>query len=134
MRVSADYSVDAGSTNHKGLDSLQALFFARIPAWRGVLGGLSCGCQGARKRRNGPFPGQPSLFSLFALRVVAASRSVFTGPWRGLFVVNQPTEMPATPKRLPSSARKTIQPRTSVITREELYELVWSAPMIDQGR
>jgi hypothetical protein len=38
--------------------------------------------------RIGPFPGQPSLFSLFALRVVAASRSVFTGTWRGLFVVN----------------------------------------------
>jgi hypothetical protein len=39
-------------------------------------------------RRNAPFPGQPSLFSLFALRVVAASRSVFTGTWRGLFVVS----------------------------------------------
>jgi hypothetical protein len=38
--------------------------------------------------RIGPFPGQPSLFSLFALRVVAASRSAFTGTWRGLFVVN----------------------------------------------
>jgi DNA primase len=35
-----------------------------------------------------------------------------------------PTEMPATPKRLPSSAWKTMMPRTSVITREELYELV----------
>src|SRR5690606_14462010 len=41
-----------------------------------------------------------------------------------------PTEMPAMPKRLPSSAWKTMMPRTSVITREELYERVWSAPMI----
>jgi len=39
-------------------------------------------------REIGPFSGQPSLFSLFALRVVATSRSVFTGTWRGLFVVN----------------------------------------------
>jgi len=38
-------------------------------------------------RRNAPFPRQPSLFSLFALRVVAASKPAFTRPWRGLFVV-----------------------------------------------
>jgi len=38
-------------------------------------------------RRNAPFPRQPGLFSLFALRVVAASKPAFTRPWRGLFVV-----------------------------------------------
>jgi len=39
-------------------------------------------------RRNGPFPGQPSLFSLFALRVVARPNSLFTRAWRGLSAVN----------------------------------------------
>jgi hypothetical protein len=39
-------------------------------------------------RQYGPFPDQPSLFSLFALRVVAGSNPAFTGTWRGLFVVS----------------------------------------------
>jgi len=39
-------------------------------------------------REIGPFSGQLSLFSLFALRVVARSNPALTRAWRGLFAVN----------------------------------------------
>jgi hypothetical protein len=38
--------------------------------------------------QNAPFPGQRSLFSLFARRVVAALKPAVAGTWRGLLVVN----------------------------------------------
>ena len=81
-------SVPCSTTNQEGLDSLQALFLCANPHVARGSGRLPCGCRHARVRRNTPFPGQPSLFSLFALRVVAASNPVFTRAWRGHFVVN----------------------------------------------
>jgi hypothetical protein len=46
-------------------------------------------------RRNGPFPGHPSLFSLFALRVVARPNPLFTRAWRGLSAVNHAHRNPS---------------------------------------
>ena len=40
-----------------------------------------------------------------------------------------PSEKPVPPVRLPSSVWKTMMMGANVITREELYELVWSTPM-----
>lgn len=98
------------ATNHKGLDSLQALFLCVNPRVARGAGRLPCGCHLARMRRNGPFPGQPILFSLFALRVVARPRPVFTRVWRGLSVVNHArrlTDKPPThrTRRPPAAAR-----------------------------
>lgn len=50
--------------------------------------------------RIGPFPGQPSLFSLFALRVVARPNPAFTETWRGLSVVNHGHRYAAKPLRI----------------------------------
>lgn len=78
----------AVSTNTKGLDSLQALFLCENPRVARGSEGLPCGCHPLRMCRIGPFPGQPSLFSPFALRVVARPNPSFTEAWRGLFAVN----------------------------------------------
>ncbi len=82
------YAVAAVSTNNKGLDSLQALFLCPNPRVARSSGRLPCGCRRARMWRIGPFPGQPSLFYPFALRVVARLNLAFTGAWRGLFAGN----------------------------------------------
>jgi hypothetical protein len=67
------------ATNTKGLDSLQALFLYANPRVARGSGRLPCGCHRARMRRIGPLSGQPSLFSLFALRVVARPNPPVSG-------------------------------------------------------
>src|SRR5690606_24478790 len=81
-------AVPAGSTNTKGLDSLQALFLCANPGVERGSGRLPCGRRPLRMCRIGPFPGQPSLFSPFALQVVAGPNPAFTRTWRGLSAVN----------------------------------------------
>ncbi len=61
---------------------------------------MPCGCKRAQMPRNAPFSCQPSLFSLFALRVVAAQRPVISRVWRGLSAVNHGHRFAEKPLRI----------------------------------
>src|SRR5690606_41096472 len=93
-------SIPAASTNQEGLDSLQALLLCANPRVARGSGRCPCGCQRAQMGQFTPFPGQPSLFSLFALRVVARPNPAITRAWRGLSVVNHGHRLADKPLRI----------------------------------
>lgn len=73
---------------------------------------LPCGCHPAPIRRNGPFPGRPSLFSLFALQGV------------GVIGIAQNLKSPIAQHSKPDQDKTGIDESEAVAVLLEKYEIV----------